>query len=63
LKSSHLSEKLTEELYNLSEQVRQVDEDRRNESEEHHRAIEDLRKIASKLTNIKKEQTYKLETL
>jgi hypothetical protein len=43
LKSSHLSEKLTEELYNLSEQVRSNDEERRID-------CEDLRKLVARLT-------------
>ena len=56
LKSSHLSEKLTEELYILSEQLRQVDDERRADSE-------DIRKIVSRLTNIKKDQTTKLQNV
>lgn len=34
MKSTHLSEKLTEELYNLSENIKQMDDERREELEE-----------------------------
>lgn len=51
-----MQEKLTEELYNLSEQVRSIDEEWRSDSD-------DIRKLVQRLSNIKKEQTNKLESL
>ncbi|KAM3147350.1 hypothetical protein pb186bvf_000601 [Paramecium bursaria] len=54
MKSSHLQEKLTEELYNISEQLKQLDYERRSD-------IEEVQKAMQKLLNQKRELQFKLE--
>ncbi|CAD8114060.1 unnamed protein product [Paramecium primaurelia] len=56
MKSTHLSEKLTEELYNLSENIKQMDDDKREE-------LDDLKKVINTIKIQKKDIQQKVDQM